>query len=110
MAKKEPNVRLDEVVTPAPTYISLGDEIGTTTPTIWQTETTVFSPGHQTVRYESFREANTMTYTGSQPGSFQGEIPTQTEGLGLLQDGGRPKIKRKAVSRTSVNGTWTGSS
>jgi len=110
MAKKEPNLRVDEVATPAPTYISLGDEIGTTTPTIWETETTVFSPENQTARYESYREANTTRYTGPQPANFQGERPEQAEGLGLLQDGVRPKIKRKQVSRASGHGTWTGSS
>jgi hypothetical protein len=85
MAKKEPFVTTNEAVTPAPTYLSIGDNYGIPTPRA--------------------RETNVMRdNTVSHPAKYEGFRAGQTEGLGLLQGGGRPVVRRKEVSRKSVPG------
>jgi hypothetical protein len=81
MAKEEPFATTNEAVTPAPTYISIGDNYGIPTPGAGETDN-----------------------TGSQPAKYEGVRAGQAEGLGLLQGEGRPVVRRKEVSRKSVPG------
>lgn len=85
MAKKEPFVAVNEAVTPAATYVSISDDYGMPTPGVGETET---------MRYN----------TGSQPARYEGVRAEKAEGLGLLQGGARPVVKRKEISRKSVPG------
>jgi hypothetical protein len=85
MAKEEPFATTNEAVTPAPTYISIGDNYGIPTPGAGETD--------------AMRDN-----TGSQPAKYEGVRAGQAEGLGLLQGEGRPVVRRKEVSRKSVPG------
>jgi hypothetical protein len=85
MAKEEPFVTTNEAVTPAPTYISIGDNYGIPTPGAGETD--------------AIRDN-----TGSQPAKYEGVRAGQAEGLGLLQGEGRLVVRRKEVSRKSVPG------
>jgi hypothetical protein len=85
MAKEEPFVTTNEAVTPAPTYISIGDNYGIPTPGAGETD--------------AMRDN-----TGSQPAKYEGVRAGQAEGLGLLQGEARPVVRRKEVSRKSVPG------
>lgn len=80
----------NEAVTPAPTYVSIGDNDGIPTPGAGETDV--------------MRDD-----TGSQPAEYDRVRAGQAEELGLLQGGGRPVVQRKEVSRRPVAGHGNGS-
>ena len=84
MANKEPFVIIDHAVTPAPAYVSNGDNYSSPTPGAWETDIIRDDTGSQRARYEAIRVG-------------------QAEGLGLLQGGPRPMVKRKEVPRKEVS-------
>jgi hypothetical protein len=90
MAQKEPFTAVNEAVTSAPMYVSIGDDYGMPTPGARETETM-------------------RNNTGSQPAKYEGVRAGQAEALGLLEGGGRPMVRRKEVSRKSLPGHGNGS-
>ncbi|MCJ1383187.1 hypothetical protein MMC17_006300 [Xylographa soralifera] len=90
MGEKAPAVTISEAVSPAPTYISIGDDDGTPIPWAGATDT---------VRDNS----------GLQPTIYDGVSARQAEALGLLQSGVRPMVQRQEISRKSVPGHRNGS-
>ncbi|KIM98650.1 hypothetical protein OIDMADRAFT_147096 [Oidiodendron maius Zn] len=90
MENKEPFVAVNEAAMPAPTYISMSDD------------SSIPAPGA--------RERETMSSdTGLRSAKYEGITSGQVEGLGLLQDGGRPLAWRKPIPRKSVPGHGNGS-
>lgn len=85
MAQKEPFVITHEAVTPTPTYISIGDNDGIPNP-------------------RAEERASTRNNNGSRPTIYEETRSEQAEGLGILQGAGRQVVKRKEVSRKSVQG------
>ena len=90
MENKEPFVAVNEATTPAPTYISMGNDSGIPAPGARERETMNSNTGLRSAKYEGIRSG-------------------QVEGLGLLQDGGRPLAWRKQIPRKSVPGHSNGS-
>ena len=90
MENKEPFVAVNEATTPAPTYISMGNDSGIPAPGARERETMNSNTGLRSAKYEGIRSG-------------------QVEGLGLLQDGVRPLAWRKQIPRKSVPGHSNGS-
>ena len=94
MAKKEPSVAVNQAATPAPTYVSIGDDYGMPTPEAGETERMKYN-------------------TGPRPAMNEGTRAGKADGLGLLQGAGpmlqRNGMQRKEVSRKSVPGHGNGS-
>lgn len=80
MSQKEPFVNTNEVVTPAPTYVAIGDEYSIPTPSAEETGAMREDTEWQSLKYEDVRSG-------------------QAEGLGLLEGGDRPVIQRKEIPR-----------
>ncbi|MCJ1390596.1 hypothetical protein MMC18_003456 [Xylographa bjoerkii] len=77
-AEKATVVTTTEAVSPAPTYISIGDDYGVPTPRARETD-------------------GIRDNTGSRPTMYEGFRTGQAEGLGLLQGGPRPVVQRKSA-------------
>ena len=80
----------NEMVTPAPMYVSIGDRHGIPTP--WAGETDAMRGNSR-----------------SPPAKYERLRTEQAEGARLLQGGGRPVVQRKEVSRKPVRGQGHGS-
>ncbi len=83
MAKKEPAVTVDEVVTPATTYISIGDDYGMPTTGIVEADAS---------RYKSSGQ-----HISSRSNEGVGAGPA--EGIESFRNESRPVVKRKEVRR-----------
>ena len=92
--KKELRVTANEVVGPATRYVPIGDDYGMSVTRAGET-------------------IDMTDINASEPTKYDRRRPGHAEGLGLLQDGSRPEVrrkeaKRKEISRKSVPGHRNG--
>lgn len=93
MSQKEPFMKINEEVTPAPRYVTSVD-------------------GYSTLDSGTGETDAMRNYTGWQALRYEGVGFEQAEGLGLLNGGNRPVMKRKEISRKPLpaHSHWDGRS